>query len=58
MFPGSAAGYTRGMSERDPANPTPDELRETAAAEGLAATEAETDPEYTLADDEEPSEPQ
>jgi hypothetical protein len=46
------------MSERDPAQPTPEELRETARSEGLAATEAETDPEYTLEDDEEPAEPQ
>jgi hypothetical protein len=39
--------------ERDPANPTPEELEETARSEGLAATEEETDPEYTLEDDEE-----
>jgi hypothetical protein len=45
-------------ADRDPAKPTPEELRETARAEGLAATEAETDPEYQLSDDEEPSEPQ
>jgi hypothetical protein len=45
-------------TERDPANPTPEELRETAGSEGLAATEAETDPEYQLSDDEEPTEPQ
>jgi hypothetical protein len=45
-------------TERDPAKPTPEELRETARAEGLAATEAETDPEYTLSDDEQPSEPE
>ncbi len=32
--------------ERDPANPTPEELRETAASEGLMATEEETDPDY------------
>ncbi len=32
--------------ERDPANPTPEELRETAASEGLMATEEETDPEF------------
>jgi len=32
--------------ERDPANPTPQELEETAAAEGLMATEEETDPDY------------
>ena len=45
-------------TERDPANPTPEELRETARSEGLAATEADTDPEYAPSDDEEPSEPQ
>jgi hypothetical protein len=45
-------------TERDPANPTPEELRETARSEGLAATEAETDPEYELEDDEQPAEPQ
>ncbi len=33
-------------TERDPANPTPEELRETAASEGLMATEEETDPEF------------
>jgi hypothetical protein len=32
--------------ERDPANPTPEELREQAASEGLMATEEETDPDY------------
>lgn len=32
--------------ERDPANPTPEELAETAASEGLMATEEETDPDY------------
>jgi len=32
--------------ERDPAHPTPEELEETAASEGLMATEEETDPEY------------
>ena len=32
--------------ERDPANPTPEELRETAASEGLMASEEETDPEF------------
>ncbi len=32
--------------ERDPARPTPEELRETAASEGLMATEEETDPDY------------
>ena len=39
--------------ERDPANPTPEELEETAAAEGLMATEEETDPDF--ADEEEPA---
>ncbi len=40
--------------ERDPANPTPEELRETAASEGLMASEEETDPEFEdlLEDDE------
>ena len=38
-------------SERDPANPTPEELRETALSEGLAATEEETDPEFELSED-------
>ena len=32
--------------ERDPALPTPGELEETAASEGLMATEEETDPDY------------
>ena len=32
--------------DRDPANPTPQELEETAASEGLMATEEETDPDY------------
>lgn len=32
--------------ERDPRNPTPEELRETAASEGLMATEEETDPDF------------
>jgi len=32
--------------ERDPAHPTPEELRETAASEGLMATEDETDPDF------------
>jgi hypothetical protein len=40
-------GYRRSMNrERDPANPTPEELRETAASEGLMASEEETDPEF------------
>ncbi len=33
-------------TERDPHRPTPEELRETAASEGLMATEEETDPDY------------
>ena len=33
-------------TDRDPTKPTPEELRETAASEGLAATEEETDPTY------------
>jgi hypothetical protein len=37
--------------ERDPANPTPAELEETAASEGLMATEEETDPDYVEDDD-------
>jgi hypothetical protein len=32
--------------DRDPAKPTPEELRETAASEGLMAREDETDPRY------------
>ena len=32
--------------ERDPAKPTPEELEETAASEGLMATEEETDPAF------------
>ena len=34
------------QTERDPFKPTPEELRETAASEGLMATEEETDPDY------------
>ena len=50
-------------TERDPANPTPEELLETARSEGVAFTEEETDPEYTLREDPDvstnaPSEPQ
>lgn len=48
------AGRRQSMSEtpeRDPANPTPEELEETAAAEGLMATEEETDPDYEEAED-------
>jgi hypothetical protein len=41
-------------TERDPANPTPEELIETARSEGLAATEEETDPAYGLEDDPDP----
>jgi hypothetical protein len=42
---------TMSETERDPANPTPEELVETARSEGLAATEEETDPQYRLEDD-------
>ena len=44
-------------TERDPANPTPEELEETARSEGLAATEEETDPAYRLEDDDDGPEP-
>ena len=48
------SGYRGEMErERDPANPTPEELRETAASEGLMATEEETDPEFE--DDRDPA---
>jgi hypothetical protein len=33
-------------TDRDPASPTPEELRETAGSEGLMAGEEETDPTY------------
>jgi hypothetical protein len=39
--------------DRDPPHPTPQEVRETAASEGLIATEEETDPDFT--DDRDPS---
>jgi hypothetical protein len=46
------------MSEdRDPANPSPEELREHAAAEGLAASEEETDPSFAEAPTPETAEP-
>lgn len=38
-------------TERDPSQPTREELLETAASEGLMATEEETDPDYRLEDD-------
>lgn len=38
--------------QRDPAQPTREELIETAAAEGLAASEEETDPDYVEVQDE------
>jgi hypothetical protein len=38
-------------TERDPSRPTREELLETAASEGLMATEEETDPGYRLEDD-------
>ncbi len=37
--------------KHDAANPTPEELRETAASEGLMATEEETDPDFEDARD-------
>ena len=40
--------------ERNAAAPTPEELEETAAAEGLAATEEETDPEFEDFEQEDP----
>jgi hypothetical protein len=39
--------------EHDPARPTPEELRETAASEGLMAGEDETDPSFE--DDRDPA---
>jgi hypothetical protein len=39
--------------DRDPANPTREELLETAASEGLMATEEETDPDFE--DDRDPA---
>jgi hypothetical protein len=53
----AGAGNHQPMTERDPANPTPEELEETARSEGLAATEEETDPRYGLEDDEPEGEP-
>lgn len=38
-------------TNRDPAKPTREELLETARSEGIAFTEDETDPEYTLRED-------
>lgn len=37
--------------ERDPAHPTREELLETAGAEGLMASEEETDPEFEDSND-------
>lgn len=37
-------------TDRDPTSPTPEELRETAASEGLMAGEEETDPTYVERD--------
>ena len=50
---GAPASTCRTNEDRDPANPTPEELRETAASEGLMATEEETDPEFK--DDRDPA---
>jgi hypothetical protein len=38
-------------TERDPAKPTREELLETAASEGIAFSEEETDPGYSLRED-------
>ena len=38
-------------TERDPANPTREELLETARSEGVAFSEEETDPEYAIPED-------
>ena len=58
------AGYARPMAdiERDPAKPTREELLETARSEGVAFTEDETDPDYSIREDpdvstNEPSQP-
>jgi hypothetical protein len=40
--------------DRDPANPTKEELEETAASEGVMAREDETDPDFR--DDRDPEE--
>ena len=50
-------------TDRDPAKPTREELLETARSEGIAFTEEETDPEYTLPEEpapgpDEPDRPQ
>ncbi len=37
--------------ERDPAHPTAEELAETAASEGLMASEEETDPDFVDSED-------
>ena len=39
------------MRDLDPAAPTREELLETAASEGLMATEEETDPDFVELDD-------
>ena len=38
-------------TDRDPAKPTREELLETARSEGVAFTEEETDPEYSIRED-------
>lgn len=43
---GAIPSTRRTNRDRDPANPTREELRETAASEGLMATEEETDPAF------------
>ena len=44
-------------TERDPSKPTREELLETAASEGLMATEEETDPAFFDDDGETPEPP-
>ncbi len=38
-------------TDRDPTKPTREELLETARSEGIAFTEDETDPDYSLRED-------
>ena len=46
VLAGAAPSTRRTNLERDPAHPTREELLETAASEGLMATEEETDPAF------------
>jgi hypothetical protein len=52
-LPGASPKTRRTNVERDPAHPTREELLETAASEGLMATEEETDPAFQ--DDRDPA---